>query len=73
MAESAVVAKIERSFSKSVSPELAQEMFVRDIAPDLHRDQGFTLYEQEPGHLAFSDGVVDPFGLASTPMRRTAD
>ncbi len=38
-----------------VPPEKAQEMFVRDIVPDLHRDGRFTEYREAPGELRLSD------------------
>ncbi len=38
-----------------VLPEQAQEMFVRDIVPDLHRDGRFTEYREAPGELRLSD------------------
>ncbi len=44
-----------------VSPERAQEMFIRDIAPELHRAGAFSLYRQRPGSLAFSDGLVSAY------------
>lgn len=46
------------------TPEQAQEQFVEDIAPELHRKAALALYKQEPGRLAFSDGIVDPVDLA---------
>jgi hypothetical protein len=39
-----------------VEPAQAQAMFVRDIAPDLHKLRGFALYRNKPGSLAFGDG-----------------
>jgi hypothetical protein len=53
------VAKVSNSFSMDMPPERAQAMFLRDIAPELGRDGSFFLYEDEPGLLAFSDGVID--------------
>jgi len=41
-----------------VPPEQGQAMFVRDLVPDLHKDGGFVLYNEGPGLLEFSDGVV---------------
>jgi hypothetical protein len=31
-------------------------MFVRDIAPELHRLRGFSIYRNDPGRLALGDG-----------------
>jgi hypothetical protein len=39
-----------------IEPEQAQAMFVRDIAPELHKLRGFSLYKNKPGRLAFGDG-----------------
>ncbi len=38
-----------------VSPEKAQEMFVHDLVPDLHRDGRFTTYREAPGEIRLSD------------------
>jgi hypothetical protein len=54
------MAKVSSSFSMQVPPEKAQELFLRDIAPELGRDGSFYLYHQDAEVLAFSDGVVDP-------------
>ncbi len=54
------MARISHSFTMGVAPAQAEAMFVRDIAPELHRDRGFSLERQAPGRLVFSDGVVDP-------------
>jgi len=42
-----------------VGAQQAQDMFLRDIAPELARDGSFFVYSESPGLLAFSDGVVD--------------
>jgi hypothetical protein len=39
-----------------VEPTQAQAMFVTDIAPELHKLRGFSLYKDVPGMLAFGDG-----------------
>jgi hypothetical protein len=51
-----MVGRIRHTFTMRQEPGDAQAMFVRDIAPDLHRLRGFTLYKNEPGELAFGDG-----------------
>jgi hypothetical protein len=55
-----IMAKIDHSFSMPAAPEQAQESFLNDVGPQLHKVAGFSLYEQKPGHLAFSDGIVEP-------------
>jgi hypothetical protein len=57
------MAKINHSFTMGGTPEQAQARFVTDIAPELHRKGEMSLYKQEPGHFAFSDGIVDPMAL----------
>ncbi len=61
-----------------VAPARAQAMFVRDIAPALHRLRGFSLYENVPGRLAFGDGrdlPVAEVGVLGPPrwMRRISE
>jgi hypothetical protein len=58
------VARIDRTFSMQMAPEQAQALFASDIAPELHRAGGFVRYKEEPGYLAFSDGIVDPMAFA---------
>lgn len=53
------MARIHNSFTIDVPPERAQEMFVRDIVPDLHRDGRFTLYREGPGEVRLSDANPD--------------
>jgi hypothetical protein len=38
-------------------PDVAQAMFVRDIAPELARDRDFQVTRERPGELIFSDGA----------------
>ncbi len=52
------MARVSHSLTMDVPPAKAQEMFLRDIVPDLHRDAGFWLYREEPGELRLSD--ADP-------------
>jgi hypothetical protein len=47
------------------TPEQTQARFLADIAPELHRKAELLLYEEEPGHLSFSDGIVDSMALAA--------
>lgn len=49
------MARVHNSFTMEVAPERAQEMFVRDLVPDLHRDGRFTVYRERPGELRLSD------------------
>ncbi len=50
------MARVHNSFTVDLPPAKAQELFVRDILPDLHRDGRFTVYREAPGELRFSDG-----------------
>jgi hypothetical protein len=52
------MARIDYSFSIDKPPDVAQAMFVRDIAPELARDRDFQIARERPGHLIFSDGAV---------------
>jgi hypothetical protein len=69
------LARIDHSFSIDKPPELAQAMFVRDIAPELAQDRDFQITRERPGQLVFSDGepsgseVVDP-GLGGSTQER---
>jgi hypothetical protein len=58
------VAKVQQTFQMAQAPGRAQELFVEDVAPALHKLGGFVLYKQQPGRLAFSDG------MASDPLAR---
>jgi hypothetical protein len=55
MGDFRALARINHSFSMSMEPAQAQEMFVRDLAPELHKAAGFSLYKNKPGELAFGD------------------
>jgi len=46
-----------------VPPEKAEEMFVRDLAPELAKDRGFHITREDPGHLVFSDVPLETPGL----------
>lgn len=48
--------RVDHEFTMHVQPAAAQAMFVRDIAPGLHRLRGFSVYRDEPGELALGDG-----------------
>jgi hypothetical protein len=65
-----LVAKIDHSFSIVEVPERAQEMFVRDIGPELHRFAEFVLYKERPGRLVYNDGIVDPAFSRDYTLRR---
>jgi hypothetical protein len=54
------VAKVNRSFTMAMTPDQAQEIFMRDLIPDLHKDGQFAIYEERPGHIGLSDGLIDP-------------
>jgi len=49
------MARVHNAFVMDVPPAKAQEMFVRDIVPDLHRDGRFTVYREGPGEVRLSD------------------
>ena len=49
------MALVHNSFTMDVPPAKAQEMFVRDLVPDLHRDGRFTIYREAAGELRLSD------------------
>ncbi len=49
------MARVHRTFTIDRPPEQAQELFVREIVPDLHRDGRFTTYREVPGELRLSD------------------
>jgi hypothetical protein len=40
-------------------------MFVRDIAPELAKDEGFQIARERPGQLLFGDGVVPTTDMES--------
>jgi uncharacterized protein YndB with AHSA1/START domain len=50
-----------------VPPDKAEEMFVRDLAPELAKDRGFHITHEQPGHLVFSDVPVESPGGLDTP------
>ncbi len=45
-------------------------MFVDEIAPELHKKAELAMCKDEPGHVLFNDGIVDPIDL---PIRRSDD
>jgi hypothetical protein len=68
------MARIDHSFSMEKPPEVAQSMFVRDIAPELAKDRDFQIRHERPGELVFSDGAgpgedVDP-DIEETPQEQ---
>ncbi len=46
-----------------VPPEKAEEMFVRDLAPELAKDRGFHITREKPGHLVLSDVPIESPGF----------
>lgn len=54
------MAKVKRTFTLSLSPERAQQQFVEHVAPSLHRLGDFVRSHEEPGLIAFTDGIRDP-------------
>jgi hypothetical protein len=58
------VAKVDHTFVMELAPEQAQTMFVDEIAPELHRKAELAMCKDEPGHVQFNDGIVDPDDLA---------
>jgi hypothetical protein len=54
------MAKVDHTFVMSEAPEQAQAMFVAEIVPELHRKAELAMCDDEPGHVLFSDGIVDP-------------
>jgi hypothetical protein len=58
------VASVEKTFLMPVPPGKAENMFVRDLAPELARDRGFHITHEQPGRLVFSDVPTEsPYGL----------
>jgi hypothetical protein len=53
------MARVHHTFTMELAPEQSQELFVRDIVPDLHRDGRFTAYREAPGELRLSDADLD--------------
>ena len=51
------MARINYSFQMSETPQEAQAMFVRDIAPELAQARDFQIAHARPGELTFSDGA----------------
>ena len=52
------IARIDHSFTIDKPAELAQAMFVRDIAPELAKDRDFQIAHERPGQLVFIDGIA---------------
>jgi hypothetical protein len=55
--------KVDHTFLMQQPPEQAQSMFVDEIAPELHRKAELAMCKDEPGHVLFNDGIVDPDDL----------
>jgi hypothetical protein len=58
LCQTSAIARIDHSFTIEQPAELAQAMFVRDIAPELARDRDFQIAHERPGQLVFSDGIA---------------
>jgi hypothetical protein len=54
-----LVARVEKTFVMQVPPEKAEDMFVRDLAPELAKDRGFHITREQPGRLVFSDVPIE--------------
>jgi hypothetical protein len=65
------MARIDHSFSVERPPDVAQAMFVRDIAPELARDRDFEIVRERPGQLVFSDGVAAGSDLESAEIEES--
>jgi hypothetical protein len=50
--------RLDHSFRMDKPPDVAQTMFIRDIAPEMARDRGFLETRERPGELVFSDGAA---------------
>lgn len=59
------MAKLDHTFSVPLPVQQAKEQFQMDIGPELRRDAGFRLAQEESRRLVYSDGVVslDPMAL----------
>jgi hypothetical protein len=51
------MAHIDRSFEMPGEPAGAQDLFLRQIAPELAKDGSFQLVHERPGELVFSDAL----------------
>jgi hypothetical protein len=58
LCQTSAIARIDHSFTIEEPAELAQAMFVRDIAPELAKDRDFQIAHERPGQLVFSDGIA---------------
>jgi hypothetical protein len=67
------IARIDHSFTIDKPAELAQAMFVRDIAPELAKDRDFQIAHERPGQLVFSDGIATAGDEASVLEEGTHD
>jgi hypothetical protein len=63
------MARIDHSFAMIALPADAQELFARDIAPELHRHGGLVAAKDENGHVVFSDATVDPMAFSRDGLR----
>jgi hypothetical protein len=66
------MAKVDHTFTMEQAPEQAQRRFVDEIASELHKKAGLAMCKDEPGHVMFNDGIVDPDDLVEgAPMNDT--
>jgi hypothetical protein len=56
------VARIKHTFSMQVQPERAQDAFVTDIAPEIHRSAQISLLRQETGRVTFATLEPSTYG-----------
>jgi hypothetical protein len=73
LCQTAGIARIDHSFTIDKPVEIAQVMFVRDIAPELAKDRDFQIAHERPGQLVFSDGIVASGDEASVLEEGTHD
>jgi hypothetical protein len=73
LCQTAEIARVNHSFTIDKPAEVAQAMFVRDIAPELARDRDFQIAHERPGQLIFSDGIVAAGDEASVLEEGTHD
>ena len=53
------MSKVHYAFHMPDAPAAAQALFVEDLATEFHQKFELALAKEEPGHLLFSDGLVD--------------
>jgi hypothetical protein len=73
LCQTAEIARVNHSFTIDKPAEVAQAMFVRDIAPELAKDRDFQIAHERPGQLVFSDRIVVSGDEASVLEEGTHD